>query len=194
MGDMLRRELAAASQVALSNSIERLEARITDAKATMEAGIEHIRETLSASVQAVESRVLLLEVRSEQALHGPLSKAVLPQPPHCATKTTVEAFRLVSAPQSCCPRMASSLTLTPVHQHQRAGSPTPVTPSYGNRVTQEQPQTFDKLQERLAGKVSGSVFKLNQSCEARSGQHSSRKGSSSVEPGHPGAVLSRRLA
>jgi len=204
MGDMLRREVSTASQVALGNSSERLqgtlkaeiaenaavsEAVLIEAKATMAASVERLRETLQQEVgilhvnlQSAESRIKLLERRSEQALQGPTSQALLQQSPRSVAEAVVEPPRLISAPQSCRPALVSSRGVAP-----SAGSPVtprPVTlPTNRSRLPRER-QTLDRLQRRLAGKVSGIVSVLNQSCETRSCQNGSWNGTSSPDSGH----------
>jgi len=106
MGDLLRREVSTSSQVALGNSMERLqvnlkaeaaehaavsEAGLIEAKATMAASVDRLRETLQhdvgilhANLHSVESRVKLLERPPEQALQGPMSHTLLQQSPRCA--------------------------------------------------------------------------------------------------------------
>jgi len=202
MGDLLRREVSTSSQVALGNSMERLqvnlkaeaaehaavsEAGLIEAKATMAASVDRLRETLQhdvgilhANLHSVESRVKLLERPPEQALQGPMSHTLLQQSPRCAAEVVAESPRFISAPQSCRPALVPSRGVASA-QPQGAGSPRPGAPATNrNRLPRER-QTLDGLQRRLAGKVSGIVSVLNQSCETKSCQHGSRSGTSSVE-------------
>jgi len=211
-GDVLGRAVSNASQGAFGNSIERLEetlkaeaaehaavseAGLIEAKATMAASVDRIRETLQHEVDVlhknllvVESRFKLLERQSEQALQIPISQALLQQSPRCAAEAAAEPPRFISAPQSRHPALVPSRGVA-MAQPQGAGSPRSVIQeSNRNRLPQER-QTLDGLQRRLAGKVSGIVSMLNQSCEANSCQNGSWNGNSSAEGGHGAAVLSR---
>merc|ERR1712008_606747 len=96
---------------------------------TMAANFERLCETLQqevgmlhANLQGLESRIELLERRSEQALQGPAFQALLQHSPHCATEAAAEPFRFISAPQICHPALVSSPRVVSA-QPQCAGSP-----------------------------------------------------------------------
>jgi len=210
LGDMLRTEVSSASQLAFGNGLERLqgtlkaevaehaavsEAGLIEAKATMAASVERLRETLQhevgilcANLQGVESRVESLERQSESGLPGlsprlRTSQVALQESPRCAAETTIGSPRFISATQTCHRAMVSSRSMA-LPLPQGAGSPRTVT-----RSRPQERQNLDGLQQRLAGKVSGIVSVLNQSCEARPCQHGRRYRNSSADGGHA-AVLS----
>jgi len=205
----LRTEVSSALQGTLGNDIARLqgtlkaeaaehaavsEAGLIEAKATMAASVERLRETLQhevgilhANLQGVESRVERLEGQPELTLRNSLnyshiSQSLLQQSPRCAVEKGVGSVRHVSRTT---PVTSRRVVLA---QPQGAGSPRPVTPSTNRIRPPQERQALDGLQQRLAGKVSGIVSVLNRSCEARSYQHGSQKGNSSADSRHAAVV------